>query len=174
MEKKYTILYGSKYTDANIFQLLLSDSQYEQQLGNRIDNKIYIALTICGALLAFIASTINSNTIYSNCEDKMNTLFSTIILILIFAMLVVSIYIIINLISAIKAHSYSFINEKEFKELSCTKIKENIFNNLIDIITKNNQVNDSRLKKINKCYDLIIIQSIISILIFVIQKLILT
>lgn len=144
---------------------LLFSYQQQHELGNRIDNKIYIGLTICGALLAFIASTTDFSLIFSN-DDKLYLIISISICCILGAIIFLSIFLIFNLISALKAHLYASIN---ITKINCNDVHESdkyISESIIKVVNRNFEINDKRLDKVNFCFQLIKLLFVLSILYF--------
>lgn len=147
----------------NTITYLFSQHQQIIELGNRIDNKAYIGLTIVAALAAYITGNIHLQNLYGE-MNKLIYFISTIILILLMLLVILSILIITIYINTLLPQSYAHI-----KASSITVDKSALFyvDKLKFIIHINNEINDRRLKFIKIAYKLTIIFLIFTLMYFI-------
>lgn len=162
-----TITSNVKKINNDLFNCTLSEYQYQQQLSTRIDNKSYIALTICGALFAFITN----NICFSKLFCKSTQLYIIISFLLLLSFCTCSIILFITaykLICILKAHNYCFINISMF--INNSHDSTELLEQMAKCIKKNGDINDTRLAKVNNCYTLIIALIIICVIIFILAQ----
>ena len=148
--------------DNSILNIVYSEYTYELQRTNSIDNKVYIALTISSALLAFDANQINFKKIFNTQINKLTLIYIIISFLIIGAILSLYFIIVKKLFSALKPQQFVKIDSKKIDLMNSTKYT---YNKLIEFTQYNSETNKVKMDMLNSAFKLfpyLLILSVIS------------
>lgn len=178
MKKKNVVQAIKKYfvkddkndsTDQIAFEAFQAEYEHCVQRAGKLDNKVYILLTVCAFLFVPLTSIINEAKNIKFPKDVTDLTLVILYAILVIFDIVVYCIMLSNLIGLLKGIKFFRFNTEEILEMNLIEQPSKVMVKYIGtkyaaFINYNNQIYESRYKKLNLCTYLLVANVIASIL----------
>lgn len=136
--------------DTDFYEHIKSEYFYELEKTNKIDNKISIALTVYGLVIAYNGLTFKYQDLFFNGMLKSDIILAIIMLVMGLFVIISSLVLIFNLIKALKSTGYKRVSPSFLEKKLDNSTDVKLCTGIIKCYKENQDITELRLKNLNK------------------------